>query len=153
MAFAPATIALLVWALIVAVVDARTRRIPNGLLLAAAVPGALVFAVRDAGLLGHSWADSLFGATLPLVLLIPGFLLKALGGGDVKFALCCGWFLGSRDSALMLVGAGLVLGLCAAYSLWVARRTQAGRAPRIAAGPAIAAGFIGGLCARPLFGL
>lgn len=144
---------MLAWALIVAVVDARTRRIPNGLLLAAAAPGALVFAVRDAGLLGHGWADSLIGATLPLVLLLPGFLLKALGGGDVKFALCCGGLLGARDSALMLVGTGFALGLCAAYARWGGRRTQAGRSARIAAGPAIAAGFIGGLSARPLFGL
>ena len=146
-----ATIALLVWALVVAAVDARQRRIPNGLLLVAIIPGGLIFTFRDTGWLGHPPVDSLIGAMVPVIVLLPGFLFKALGGGDVKFALCCGWFLGSRDSALMLVGAGAALGLISIFALWRVRRDPGGR--RIAAGPAITAGFIGALLARPLWGL
>lgn len=88
------TTTALLWALIVAGVDLRSRCIPNGLLLAAAVPGVAVFFFHDHGWLDQSLRVSAIGMLVPL-LLLPGFLLKQLGGGDVKFAACCGWFLGA----------------------------------------------------------
>lgn len=152
MTFVLATIALMVWALIVAGIDWRSRRIPNGLLLVAVVAGIGVFVVQGRGWLGHALSDSVIGMLLPLIVLLPGFLLQALGGGDVKFALCCGWFLGARDSALMLLGTALLLGLVCAIG-WGMHRSWRGPRHRIAAGPVIATGFIAALCARPVFGL
>ncbi len=140
------TAALLVWALCVAIGDAATRRIPNLLLLAALIPGVAAFLMRDRGWLDQTLVASLAGLLIPLLVLTPGFLMRALGGGDVKFAACCGWFVGPRGSLVMLLGMALVLGALAAWIAWRSRATQ-GSQRRFPAGPAIAAGFLGALLA------
>jgi Flp pilus assembly protein protease CpaA len=144
-----ATTALLVWALMVAIGDAATRRIPNLLLLAALIPGVAAFSIRDRGWLDQTLVASFVGLLIPLLLLLPGFLLRALGGGDVKFAACCGWFVGPRGSLVMLLGMALVLGAIAAWVGWRTRATPGSR-PQFPAGPAIAAGFLGALVAPAL---
>ncbi|MGQ0618633.1 MAG: prepilin peptidase [Panacagrimonas sp.] len=134
-----ATVLLSVWALVVAAGDGWRRRIPNGLLLAAWVPGIAVFVVDDRGWLNETFSASVIGLLIPFLALLPGFLFRVLGGGDVKFAACCGWFLGPERGALMLLVMALGLGT---FSLWVAlRRRETSVQRRIAAGPAIALGF------------
>src|SRR5213594_4005417 len=77
----PALIAALTLALAAAVSDARTRRIPN----------ALVAAGASAGLILNSWTGggegltrSLLGLVAGFCVYLPFFLLRGMGGGDVK---------------------------------------------------------------------
>lgn len=142
------TTALLVWALIVAGLDLRSRRIPNGLLLAAAVPALAVFFFRDQGWLGQTLQASTMGMLVALLILLPGFLLKRLGGGDVKFAACCGWFLGTAGSGLMMLGMALMLGVLSVIAI-LFRRAEGQSMKRLPAGPSIAVAFIATLLLRP----
>lgn len=69
--------------------DVRTRRVPNGLVALLAVGGI------GAGLLGGGAAgggDALLACTVGLGLWLPLWLLRMLGGGDVKlFAAGAAW--------------------------------------------------------------
>ena len=78
---------LLIMLAVAAVIDARTRRIPNwltfGLLIAGVMRAAALGWSSNVGVIGgvgHSLLGVLAGALIPLVL----FALKAVGGGDVK---------------------------------------------------------------------
>jgi prepilin peptidase CpaA len=64
-----------------AVVDARTRRVPNPLSLALATAG-VTLAATGAGRVGVIAA--LVGGLLGIILMLPGHVLGATGGGDVK---------------------------------------------------------------------
>jgi prepilin peptidase CpaA len=81
----------LVVALIGCATDLRTRRIPNVLTFSAAT-AAVVFHGIDRGLagVGHSVA----GFAVGLVLFLPLFALRGLGGGDVKLLAALGAWIG-----------------------------------------------------------
>lgn len=136
-----ASAGLLAWALAVSVWDIRYRRISNLWLLAAFAPGVAMFVFGDRGWLGQSLAASVLGLSIAFLLLFPGFLLKAMGGGDVKFAACCGWFVGPLHSLYMVLAAAVVLGVLSAVVFWRSRTHASPRRLRVPAGPAIAAGF------------
>ena len=72
----------LLWtfALCAAYYDLRYRRVPNRLILAAAVAGGTLAAAGGWG----SLRAGLEGMALGLALLLPFFLLGMVGGGDVK---------------------------------------------------------------------
>jgi prepilin peptidase CpaA len=104
--------------------DLRTRRIPNRLVLGGALaglafqtllaPGAGLF-TTPFGALGL--LDGLAGLGLGLALLLPMYMLGAMGAGDVKLMAMCGAFLGPRDmlgAALLTLIAGGVLALAVA---------------------------------------
>lgn len=102
--------AIVTVALAAAWFDVRERRIPNALTVPA-LGIAMLFA-----LLGGfpELGASLAGAGLCLVLSLPFFLVRGLGGGDVKLLVAFGAFLGpSRLGTALLVMAlvGGVLGL------------------------------------------
>jgi prepilin peptidase CpaA len=86
----PSVMALAV-ALIGCVTDLRTRRIPNALTFSAAV-AAVVFHGLDGGL-GGVW-HALAGFAVGLVLFLPLFALRGLGGGDVKLLAALGAWIG-----------------------------------------------------------
>lgn len=104
--------------------DVRTRRIPNRLVLGGALagltfqtllaPGAGLF-TSPFGALGL--LDGLAGLGLGLALLLPMYMLGAMGAGDVKLMAMSGAFLGPRDvlgAALLTMIAGGVLALVVA---------------------------------------
>ena len=132
--------ALLVWSVAVAWCDWRTRRIPNLLLLGAAVPVLAWLAFQAQGPLGVAPVQSAVGAGTAALLFLPGFVLGMSGGGDVKFAACCGLILGWPAVLPMLLLSSILLG---ALSLWVMmrRRREERVAGRIPAGPALALSF------------
>ncbi|TDU24244.1 prepilin peptidase CpaA [Panacagrimonas perspica] len=136
-----ASAGLLAWALAVSVWDIRCRRIPNLWLLAALAPGVAMFLFGDQGWLGQSLTASVLGSSIAFLLLFPGFVLKAMGGGDVKFATCCGWFVGPLHSLYMVLAAAVALGVLSAVVLWRSRSHASPHRVRVPAGPAIAAGF------------
>jgi prepilin peptidase CpaA len=115
------------WALVVAVSDWRQRRIPNTLLVAAAVGAVLGLLVHGRSLLGASGSSVALGVALGLLLTVPGYLMRALGAGDVTGYLMRA--LGAGDVKLLFViallgGAWVALGslaigalLCAVFGL------------------------------------
>lgn len=102
------------WALVIAVSDWRQRRIPNTLLVAAAVGAILGFLVHGRSLLGASAGSVALGAALGLLLTVPGYLVRGLGAGDVKLLFVIA-LLGGAWVAMgsLAIGASL----CAAFGL------------------------------------
>jgi len=73
------------------VTDLRSRRIPNVLTLGAA-GAALAYGLLTEGLTGLGWAAA--GWAAGLAVFLPFFLLRGLGGGDVKLMAALGAWLG-----------------------------------------------------------
>jgi prepilin peptidase CpaA len=99
-----------------AVCDLRTGRIPNALTFGAAAAG-LIFSTATAGLFGL--LTSLVGCLVGLVLFLPLFALRGMGGGDVKLLAAVGaWLgpLGALHAALWAALAGGVLAVVVALS-------------------------------------
>jgi prepilin peptidase CpaA len=76
---------------VAALIDLRTRRVPNPLTLSIAAAG---LALAMAGLGAGALSQALLGLTTGLVLMLPGHLLGATGAGDVKLFAALGTVLG-----------------------------------------------------------
>jgi prepilin peptidase CpaA len=116
---------IIIWALTLALtisaalLDWRSRRIPNWL----TVPGLLLGVMAHALLSG--WQGALFslkGAGLALVILLPPVLLRGLGAGDWKLMGAVGAFLGPVLMLFVLFGSFLGSALMA-----IAQMMRAGR--------------------------
>lgn len=77
---------------VAAVIDVRTRRIPNVLTAAVAVGG---IAVAAGGLGPHGPLAALLGALTGFALMLPGHVFGATGAGDVKLLAATGTYLGA----------------------------------------------------------
>ncbi len=80
--------------------DVRTRRIPNFLLILGCVAGILL----------NIWNNGWYGAALStggfavgLLLMLPGYLFRFTGGGDVKLLAAVGSLLGPKAIAYAFV--------------------------------------------------
>ena len=120
----PATILLLSAMLVIAVDgDLRHHRIPNvlslfGLLAALALQGLA------GGVHGLLWGFA--GATVGLLSFAPLYLLRGMGGGDVKLLAAVGAFLGPQGAFVAALLSLIAGGLAAiAYMLWQALRASA----------------------------
>lgn len=102
--------ALLAWALLIAVVDWRWRKVPNSLLLALLLPALGMLLLQGQGLQSAGWSSSLLGALIALALTLPGYMLSRLGAGDVKLAAVMGLVQGWPLVAWTLLAAALLLG-------------------------------------------
>jgi len=81
--------------------DLKFHRIPNKLILIGILLGVLANALlpQGSGYAGYvsgalGWADSLRGLGMGFVVLLPFYLLRAMGAGDVKLMAMVGAFLG-----------------------------------------------------------
>lgn len=134
-----------VWLLII---DVRTHRLPNRIVLPT-LGGALALVVVDALATGETW---------PLIRAMAGMLILGgfyavmratsrggIGGGDVKLAAVIGLVLGWHGWQSLAIGAAsaFVLGALYALALMVLRR--ANRSTRIAFGPWMILGAILGV--------
>ncbi len=93
--------------------DVGTRRIPNFITVGGLVV-ALVLRLSIGG--GESLVSGLLGALLAFLVSFPLFMLKGMGGGDVKLLTAVGAFLGPYSTfvallATALVGGGLAIAI------------------------------------------
>jgi prepilin peptidase CpaA len=86
---------------IAACLDVRTGRIPNVLTLGGLISGLLLQAFAGIDALAHG----VLGAGLALLVALPFFAARALGGGDAKLLVVVGAFMGEGR----LVGALLLI--------------------------------------------
>ena len=99
--------------IVAALIDVKTRRIPNWLVLS----GALYGVIYNTALPPTPHDNILFplmGLALGLMLFLPLYLLRAMGAGDVKLLGMVGAFLGPGDTfyaalATMIVGGMLAI--------------------------------------------
>jgi prepilin peptidase CpaA len=92
-------------------VDCRTHRIPNAIVLPGIVVALTLHTMLPAGL---GISQSLAGLGIGLAALLPTYLLRATGAGDVKLLAMAGAFAGPKDAlgiALATYAAGAVLAL------------------------------------------
>lgn len=113
--------------------DFQSYRIPNaivfwgaglGLLLNAVMPEGFGFANLIPG--GVGLLNAAAGLAIGLVVLLPMYLLRAMGAGDVKLMAMVGAFLGPDDvvgAILATFIAGGVLSIAYAWKIGVLRRT------------------------------
>jgi leader peptidase (prepilin peptidase)/N-methyltransferase len=130
------------------VIDARTHRLPNRIVLPTLV-SLIVLAAADALGTGESGA---FVRALLGMLLLGGFyaVLRVLsragmGGGDVKLAAAIGLVLGWHGWQSLAIGAASAFVLGALYALTLILLRRADGATRIAFGPWMIAGALLGV--------
>jgi prepilin peptidase CpaA len=93
-----------------AVIDLRTRRVPNVLTAGIALVG-VGMAAAGVGRIGLP--ASLAGCLIGLGLMLPGHLLGATGGGDVKLLAAVGTLLGPAATLRAFVATAIAGGLIA----------------------------------------
>lgn len=96
--------------------DVRSYRIPNKLVFGGTVIAIVFNAVAPPGVGGLGVLDSLAGLAVGLIALLPLYLLRIMGAGDVKLMAMTGAFLGAGGAAaalmcVLLSGGVLALGV------------------------------------------
>lgn len=130
------------------VVDARTHRLPNRIVLPT-LAGTVLLAVVDAVCTGSGAALIRAGGGL---LILGGFYLvlrllsrSGMGGGDVKLAALIGLVLGWHGWTSLAVGAASAFVLGALYALTLILLRRADGSTRIAFGPWMILGAVLGV--------
>ena len=116
-------------AITAAAIDLRTRRVPNVLTASIALVG-LGIAAAGLGRVGL-WL-SCAGCLVGLGVMLPGYLIGAMGGGDVKLLAAVGTLLGPGATLRAFVASAIAGGLIAVVVAW--RRGRCGAASRAAPG-------------------
>lgn len=111
------------WLLMLCILDAKERRLPNKWTLGGAA-AALIYSFVTGGLtyLGQGFLAGILSA---LFLLLP-FFLHAAGGGDVKMLFACGILVGLRNITALLFFMSIA-GFILAVVMLIAGKVDAGR--------------------------
>jgi prepilin peptidase CpaA len=103
-----ATSVVLVLAVVVgAVSDVVSRRIPNVLTLSAVFVALLLRAATGV----EAFSQGLLGAGVALLVMLPLFALRGVGGGDAKLLIMVGAFLGPHGFLVALLTTAVVGGV------------------------------------------
>ena len=111
---------MITWMSLCALIDARSRRLPN-LLLGVGLAGAiLILFTTHQTITGATWGTALTAMLLGFLLGLPGYRLGQMGAGDVKLLAVLGLATDISHLLLSIAGAGLFLALWAllAKRLW-----------------------------------
>ena len=122
-----------------AVVDMRTRRVPNPLTMGIAATGLVFAATRLSGL---TIAAAALGFAVGLGLMLLPYLFGAMGGGDLKLFAALGTFLGPRpilQAFLYTLLAGGILAVVVAFRRRRLQETMQNAAELVRSGGANAA--------------
>lgn len=112
------SLTLLLLLLAAAICDLRTRRIPN-LLTFGGTALALLYSLAAPQHHGSGPLWALGGLGLGLCLMLPLYLLRAMGAGDVKLMAMAGAFLGPDGTWQAVIFVFITGGMAAmAYALW-----------------------------------
>lgn len=152
---------LAVISVVLTIVDVRTHRLPNRIVLPAYPVLAGLFSLACVG--GAPWAR-LGGAMLGgavmfgFFLLLRGIRSSGMGGGDVKLAGVAGLALGWVGWGAVVVGALAAFVVAGAVALVLLAARRADRTTRIAFGPFLLAGIwigvlVGEQASRGVFGV
>jgi prepilin peptidase CpaA len=109
-------------AITAAVIDLRIRRVPNVLNGSIALIG-LGLAAMGLGRVGV-WL-ALAGCLVGLALMLPGYVIGATGGGDVKLLAAVGTLLGPGATLRAFVASAIAGGLIAIFVAWRRGRLSA----------------------------
>ncbi|WP_018877733.1 prepilin peptidase [Thioalkalivibrio sp. ALE28] len=157
------TFLAIVWAGTCGAFDVNRGQIPNILTIPAIVAGMVSLLLTQNALIGSATIlNTALAATLAVILTLPGFALRQLGGGDVKMLLAIALMAGIAPTLTAFVVASLsvaVAFLARMLSNGEGRRTlptnpEARSVPsrvRLRYGPGLAAGFIGHLLYSAFF--
>jgi prepilin peptidase CpaA len=108
--------------LLSAVIDLRTRRVPNWLTYGTAGLG-LVLALFGVG--GLTVGGAVAGWAVGLLVMLPGYLIAKTGAGDVKLVAGVGTLLGPRLTLMAFVYTAMAGGLLAIIVAIRRRRLRA----------------------------
>lgn len=134
-----------------AIVDLRTHRIPNRLVLAGAAFG-LIYTTLVPPVIHATIMFPILGLITGFVLFLPLYLLRVMGAGDVKLLAMAGTFLGPLDTlfcGLAAMIAGGVLSILWAIRQGTALRLLQNIASFLPAGLGAFAGVPSGLRLTP----
>lgn len=85
---------VIAWAMLIIFYDIRSRIIPNYLSIGAVLLALLVLSVTGQTVTHEPISSAIIGLIIALLITIPAYAFKLLGGGDVKFlcsiSLLCG---------------------------------------------------------------
>jgi prepilin peptidase CpaA len=128
----PVELAVIVTGASAAIWDLRTRRIPNGLTLGSAAIAVAFRAIASGGVhegfVAGGWSAA--GWLVGFLLLLPIYVLRGLGAGDVKLLAAFGAWLGPLAACWVAVYGGIAGGLLA-LPLLVAQRAMRRTASRV----------------------
>ena len=93
-------------------IDMQTRRVPNVLTAGVALVG---LALAAAGLGRVALWASVGGCLVGLAVMLPGYLIRAMGGGDVKLLAAVGTLLGPAATLRAFVASAIAGGLIAIF--------------------------------------
>lgn len=97
------------WALLVALQDLRHRRIPNALSLGSWLVGVAHLVAWQQSPMGAPASSAWAAAAFALLVTLPGYVVRQLGAGDVKFLVGIG-LLTSWPLTLICFAIGALLG-------------------------------------------
>ncbi len=117
-------------ALVACAFDLRTRRIPNALTFGAALAGLIFHRVMSGT--GRSAARGRRMVRRPVLLFMPFFALRGMGGGDVKLLAALGAWLGPQETLWVAVYTGIAGGALGCCRGRITRVPVDGHAQRVA---------------------
>lgn len=114
----PRSLVLLLLLLAASISDLRTRRIPNRLTFGG-IALALLYGLLAPHPHGGGFFWALGGMALGLAMMLPLYLLHAMGGGDVKLMAMVGSFIGPEATWQAVIFVFITGGVAAiGYALW-----------------------------------
>ncbi|SDY66936.1 prepilin peptidase [Nitrosomonas sp. Nm58] len=107
---------LLILLLLAALQDIRHYRIPNAVVFPGAITGVLLHTLLPQELSGLGILNALAGLGVGLAVLLPLYLLRAMGAGDIKLMAMIGAFVGPASMLnvtlyILLAGGALAIGV------------------------------------------
>lgn len=145
---------LIFWALSILALDFSIRKIPNILSLGGCVVGVGWLMSTGHAMTGVGAMQAMLGFGLALLLTLPGYLMHALGAGDVKLLCAIGLLCGLQITVEAFILAALLAGLVALFYWCYGRFLGSHPGPKpVPFGAALAAALIVSLLRPDYLGL